>query len=103
MAQMNYLTQCTFDFGALAQLPRVLKGLGVSRPFVVTDPGLKANGLLERLLAALGEAPAGVFAETPANPTESATAKAAEAYRAASADGIVAFGGGSSMDLAKGL
>ena len=51
---MNYLTPCTFDFGALAQLPKVLKDLGVTRPFVVTDPGLKANGLLDRLLAALG-------------------------------------------------
>ncbi len=103
MAQMNYLTQCTFDFGALAQLGRVLKGLGVARPFVVTDPGLKANGLLDRLLAALDEPPAGVFTETPANPTQSAAAKAADAYRASGADGIVAFGGGSSMDLAKGL
>jgi alcohol dehydrogenase class IV len=103
MPQMNYLTQCTFDFGALAQLPKVLKGLGVARPFVVTDPGLKANGLLDALLAALGDAPAGVFAETPANPTESASAKAARAYRAAGADGIVAFGGGSSMDLAKAM
>ena len=59
MAQMNYLTQCTFDFGALAQLPKVLKAHGVARPFVVTDPGLKANGLLERLLAALGRAAGG--------------------------------------------
>ncbi len=103
MAQMNYLTQCTFDFGALGQLPRVLKGIGVARPLVVTDPGLKANGLLERLLAALGEAPAGVFADTPANPTESAARDAASAYRAAEADGIIAFGGGSSMDLAKAM
>ena len=103
MAQMNYLTQCTFDFGALAQLPKVLKGLGVARPFVVTDPGLKASGLADRALAALGEPAAGVFTETPANPTESASRKAAEAYRACGADGIVAFGGGSSMDLAKGV
>lgn len=103
MAQMNYLTQCTFDFGALAQLPKVLKANGVARPFVVTDPGLKANGLLDRLLAALAEPPAGVFAETPANPTESASAQAADAYRASGADGIIAFGGGSSMDLAKAM
>lgn len=103
MAQMNYLTQCTFDFGALAQLPKVLKAHGVSRPFVVTDPGLKANGLLDTLLAALGEPPAGVFTETPANPTESATTKAADAYRSSGADGIIAFGGGSSMDLAKAM
>ncbi|MGE3928851.1 MAG: iron-containing alcohol dehydrogenase [Hyphomonadaceae bacterium] len=103
MATMNYLTQCTFDFGALAQTPKVLKAQGVTRPFVVTDPGLKANGLLDRLLAALGAEPAGVFTDTPANPTESATRLAAEAYRAAGADGVIAFGGGSSMDLAKAM
>ncbi|MGQ0532220.1 MAG: iron-containing alcohol dehydrogenase [Caulobacteraceae bacterium] len=103
MAQMNYLTQCTFDFGALAQLPKVLKAHSVSRPFVVTDPGLKASGLLDTLLAALGEPPTGVFTDTPANPTESAARKAAEAFRASGADGIVAFGGGSSMDLAKAM
>lgn len=103
MAQMNYLTQCTFDFGALAQLSKVLKAHGVSRPFVVTDPGLKTNGLLDTLLAALGEPPAGVFTDTPANPTETASAKAADAYRASGADGIIAFGGGSSMDLAKAV
>src|SRR5262245_13814546 len=103
MAQMNYLTQCTFDFGALAQLPKVLKGLGVTQPFVVTDPGLKANGLLQRLLDALGAAPAGVFTDTPANPTEAAARLAADAYRAAEADSIVALGGGSSMDLGKGV
>jgi len=103
MALMNYLTQCTFDFGALEQTPKVLQRLGVERPFIVTDPGLKANGLLAALLAALGAEPAGMFTETPPNPTESASAKAAAAYRAAGADGIVAFGGGSSMDLAKAM
>lgn len=103
MAQMNYLTQCTFDFGALAQLSRVLKALGAARPFVVTDPGLKANGILDRLLAALETPPAGVYAGTPANPTEAASIEAADAYRAANADSIVALGGGSSMDLAKAM
>lgn len=103
MAQMNYLTQCTFDFGALAQLPKVLKAHGVTRPFVVSDPGLKSNGLLDTLIASLEAPPAGVFTDTPANPTERASAAAADAYRAAGADGIVAFGGGSSMDLAKAM
>ena len=103
MAQMNYLTQCTFDFGALSQLPKVLKANGVNRPFVVTDPGLKANGLLDTLLAALGAPPAGVFTDTPPNPTEYASRAAADAYRGSGADGIIAFGGGSSMDLAKAM
>ncbi len=101
MASMNYLTPCTFEFGALAQAPKILARLGVKRAFVVTDPGLKANGLLQRLLDALGSAPAGLYTDTPSNPTEQAAREAAAAYRAAEADGIVALGGGSSMDLAK--
>jgi len=103
MAQMNYLTACTFDFGALAQTPKVLKAQGGARPFVVTDPGLKANGVLDKLLAALGAPPAGVFADTPSNPTEAACQNAADAYRASGADSIIALGGGSSMDLAKAV
>lgn len=103
MATMNYLTNCIFDFGALAQLPKVLKGAGVARPFIVTDPGLKANGLLDRAIAALGGEPAASFTDTPANPTEAAARAAAELYRASGADGIVALGGGSSMDLAKAV
>ena len=103
MALMNYLTQCTFDHGALEQTPKVLERLGVRRPFVVSDPGLKANGLLAALLAALGKEPAGIFTDTPTNPTESAATKAAEAYRAGQCDGLIAFGGGSSMDMAKAV
>ncbi len=103
MAVMNYLTQCTFDFGAVVQLPKVLKNIGVAAPFVVTDPGLKANGLLDQLLSALGAAPAGIFSDTPANPTETAAIRAANAYRVSGADGIIALGGGSSMDLAKAM
>jgi alcohol dehydrogenase class IV len=103
MALMNYLTQCTFDHGALEQAPKVLARLGVTRPFIVSDPGLKNNGLLAVLLAALGNEPAAMFTDTPPNPTEAASEKAADAYRAGQCDGIVAFGGGSSMDLAKAV
>jgi 4-hydroxybutyrate dehydrogenase len=101
MAAMNYLTQCTFDFGALAQAPKILARMGVKRPFLVTDPGLRASGLLDKVLSALGAPPAGVYAETPSNPTETAAHAATSLYREADADGLVAFGGGSSMDLAK--
>jgi alcohol dehydrogenase class IV len=71
----------------------------------VTDRGIRASGLLDRLVEALPVALRGaaVFDATPPNPTEAAVHAAVAAYRAADADGIVAIGGGSSLDLAKGV
>ncbi len=103
MPVMNYLTQCTFDHGALAHAPAILAGLGVKAPFVVTDPGLKAAGLLDRVIAALPGAPAGLYTDTPANPTETAARDAVAAFKASGADGIIGVGGGSSMDMAKAV
>jgi len=101
MPVMNFLTQCIFDHGALARLPKALKGQGGERPFIVTDAGLKAAGLLEKVTDALGAAPAGVFAETEPNPTERQARQVAEAFKASGADSLIALGGGSSMDMAK--
>jgi alcohol dehydrogenase class IV len=103
MATLQYLNTCVFDHGALKQLPNLLKSLGATKPFIVTDAGLKANGLLDRVTAALAAAPAGVYADTPSNPTESAAREAAAAYKASGADALVALGGGSSMDMAKAV
>lgn len=103
MALITYLTRIQFDFGAVNLLPDELKLLGVARPLVVTDKGVVAAGLVERIRAALRESPAGIFDATPANPTEDAVADALAMYRASGADGVVAVGGGSSMDLAKAL
>ncbi len=103
MAVIQYLTTCHFDHGALAQLPAVVRRAGISRAFVVTDAGVKAAGLLDRLLGAMGTPPAAVWDTTPANPTEGAVTAALDAWRASGADGLVALGGGSSMDLAKAV
>lgn len=102
MAAIPYLTDTRFDHGALAQLPAALKKLGAQRPLVVTDKGIVAAGLLQRLLDALGTPPAAVFDATPPNPTEAATLEATALYRDSGADSLIALGGGSSMDLAKG-
>lgn len=101
MPVMNYMNTCIFDSGALAQLPKSLKGQGVARPFIVTDQGIKSAGLLGRLLNALDMEPAAIFDETIPNPTEAQAKEAATLYRHSGADGIVALGGGSSMDMAK--
>lgn len=103
MPVMTFLNTCIFDHGALQKLPNVLRGHGVSKPFVITDPGIKTAGILDQVLSALGAEPGGVFADTVANPTEKQAIEVTELYKTAGADGIIALGGGSSMDLSKAV
>ncbi len=104
MALITYLTRIQFDFGALALLGDEMAQLGITRPFVVTDRGLVTAGLLDRLVDALPDpTEASVFDDTPQNPTESAAKAAAYMFRDSGCDGVIGFGGGSSMDLAKAV
>lgn len=103
MALIQYLTRIQFDFGAIRLLPAELAALGIRRPLLVTDRGVRAAGLVDRVVDALdGSAPA-LFEDTPANPTEAAALAALAYYREQGCDGLIALGGGSSMDLAKGV
>jgi len=104
MPILTYLTTTHFDHGAIKMLAPELKRLGVSRPLVVTDRGVRAAGLLDRVLATLPEGAAPpVYDGTPGNPTERATLEALAQYRAEGCDGVVCLGGGSSMDLGKSV
>jgi len=103
MSTILYLTQIQFDFGAVKLLAGECKRIGIARPLVVTDAGVKAAGVLQRALDALADLPVAVFDGTPSNPTEAAVRAAREVFDAHKADGLIAVGGGSSIDLAKGL
>ena len=103
MAFINYITQIQFDFGALSLLRQECERVGISRPLVVTDAGVKAAGLLQRALDILPGWPVAVFDQTPSNPTEAAVRAAAAVYRAHTCDGLIALGGGSAIDCAKGV
>jgi 4-hydroxybutyrate dehydrogenase len=103
MATINYLTTVQFDHGAVKLAGSECRRLGISRPLVVTDAGVRAAGLLGLLEAQLEDLAVTVYDGTPANPTEAAVLAAVESYRAAGADGLVAIGGGSSIDLAKAV
>ena len=104
MATITYLTTIHFDFGALRLVAAELQRLGVRRPLLVTDKGVVAAGLLARVTDAIGAAAdAQAWDGTPANPTEDAVVIAAQAYRERDCDGLVAVGGGSSIDLAKAV
>ncbi|MBK6613094.1 iron-containing alcohol dehydrogenase [Ottowia sp.] len=103
MALILYLTQIEFDYDALAQLPAHCQRVGISRPLIVTDAGVRAAGVLDPVLAALGDRPHAVFDATPSNPTEAAVRAAAALYRQEGCDGLIAVGGGSAIDCAKGV
>ncbi|MFY9346592.1 MAG: iron-containing alcohol dehydrogenase [Orrella sp.] len=103
MATINYLTRIEFDDGALSRLGAVLKDVGIQRPLIVTDRGLFGSPLFAELLSALNGIEHTVFADTPQNPTETAVDLAAGVFKDHGCDGVIAFGGGSSMDLAKGV
>ena len=103
MAFINYITQIQFDFGAISLLKQECERVGISRPLVVTDAGVKAAGLLQRALNVLPGWPVAVIDQTPSNPTEAAVRAAAAVYRAQGCDGLIALGGGSAIDCAKGV
>ncbi len=96
---INYLTEIRFGAGAVEMVAERLADLGVANPLVVTDPGVRGAGLLDRL----GLPNPAVFDGVPANPTERSVEEGVAGYRAAGCDGIVALGGGSPLDCAKGI
>ena len=89
--------------GALARLGEVTAGLGVSRPLLVTDPGVVEAGLAGRALEQLGGDDVVVFAEVRPNPDIELVDEAAALYEREGCDGLVAVGGGSPMDVAKAI
>jgi 4-hydroxybutyrate dehydrogenase len=96
---ISYLADVWFEPGASALLAGVLEKLKVTRPLIVSDPGVVAAGLLEPLH--VRELAAPVFDRVDPNPTEANVLAGLEAYRAHQCDGVVAVGGGSPLDCGK--
>lgn len=103
MALINYLTQIQFEFGAIKLLHSECARVGMERPLIVTDPGVKAAGVLQKALDGLHSLSFTVFDQTPSNPTEAAVRAAVQMYRTGRCDGLIAVGGGSAIDCAKGV
>lgn len=103
MAFIYYVTQIQFDYGAVALLPQECARSGITRPLVVTDQGVKAAGVLQKVLDAMPGMTVSVFDQTPSNPTEAAVRAAVELFKSGQCDGLIAVGGGSAIDCAKGI
>ncbi|MEJ7138964.1 iron-containing alcohol dehydrogenase [Amphibiibacter pelophylacis] len=99
----NYPTAIRFGAGRLAELPALCAQAGLKRPLVVTDPGLAASPLMARVTAALGDTPHGVFSDMRPNPVGRDVDAGVHALRAGGHDGVIAFGGGSALDVGKAI
>lgn len=102
MSLISYLTTVEFGAGVLGALPAHLAALDISRPLLVSDRGLERAGIVERVQA-LCPAITPTFLDVPTNPTEEAVLEAVRFFAEGQCDGIVAIGGGSPIDLAKGV
>jgi len=91
--------------GAIAELPGMLKRLGLANPLIVTDPFLARSGHLERATSHLDHAgiPWTVFSDTVADPTTAVVEAGARCLSEGGFDSLVAIGGGSSIDTAKAM
>lgn len=101
LARIGYLTTIDFGSGEIATLPAALEELAIKRPLLVSDHGLSESGMIDRIRRYVE--PAAVFLDTPPNPTEEAVEAALSVWHDGRCDGIVALGGGSPIDLAKGV
>ncbi len=102
-ANWSYPTTIRFGAGRIAEIADACSTAGISRPLLVTDRGLADLPITQRTRAlmvagGLGDA---VFADVDPNPNDINLASGVDAYLAGSHDGVIAFGGGSGLDLGK--
>ncbi|PJT22780.1 alcohol dehydrogenase [Ochrobactrum sp. 30A/1000/2015] len=102
-AKWNFPTTVLFGPGRIKELPAVLKGAGIENPLFVTDPGMAKLPVVASTLAILDEAGVkyGVFSDVKPNPVESNLYAGVEVFKSGKHDGVIAFGGGSALDLGK--
>ena len=99
----NYPTSVRFGPGRIRELPDLCKSVGMARPLIVTDPGLSALPMIAAARDALVGAglSAAVFDKVQGNPVAANVEDGLRVYRAGRHDGVVAFGGGSALDVGK--
>jgi len=99
----GFPTNIRFGVGRIAELPAACREAGIERPLVVTDKGLAPLPMIEDAVTMLAQAGLGaaLFSDVQGNPVEANVDAGLQAYRDGAHDGVVAFGGGSAMDVGK--
>lgn len=104
-ANWSYPTAIRFGAGRISELAEACAAAGIKKPLLVTDKGLASLPITAATLdlmevAGLGR---GMFADVDPNPTEINLSAGVVAYKAGGHDGVIAFGGGSGLDLGKAV
>ena len=102
-ANWNYPTAIRFGAGRIVELAQLCRSLGIARPLLVTDPALAQLLMVQDSLArnAAEGIPTTIFSDIQPNPVGADIEKGLKAYRARAHDGVIAFGGGSALDVGK--
>ncbi len=100
---INFPTAIKFGAGRIKELAELCKANGIRRPLFVTDPGLAQLPMVKAILDDLKAVGLGValFSDVRPNPVEANIHAGIKAYRAGNHDGVIAFGGGSGLDVGK--
>jgi alcohol dehydrogenase class IV len=101
----NFPTTVKFGWGRIAELPQMCRELGISRPLIVTDPGLAALPMVAeaRSINANAGLPTVVFSKMKANPVGQNVTDGVDFYKENGCDGVVSYGGGSALDVGKAV
>jgi len=102
-ANWSYPTAIRFGAGRISELPQACQAAGIKRPLIVTDRGLAQMPITQKTLDILDAAGLGraLFGDVDPNPNEKNLAAGVAAFKAGNHDGVIAFGGGSGLDLGK--
>jgi alcohol dehydrogenase class IV len=102
-ANWSYPTAIRFGAGRIAELPEACAAASIKRPLLVTDRGLSELPVTRQALDIVVQAMPGghLFCDVDPNPNENNLAAGIAAYKAGEHDGVIAFGGGSGLDLGK--
>src|SRR5262245_8311282 len=100
---INFPTAIKFGAGRIKELAELCRANGMNRPLFVTDPSLAQMPMVKAVLDSLKSAGLGValFSDVRPNPVEANINAGIKAYRAGAHDGVIAFGGGSGLDVGK--
>ncbi len=104
-ADWSFPTEIHIGPGRLREVPALCREKGISRPLIVTDPGLAGLPMVARLQAMLADASldAGLFADLQSNPKDTEIAAGVLVFREGGHDGVIAIGGGSALDAGKAI